>query len=142
MTTDAYFKIIQQNHKAYLETNIVTHLGLDQNKKNSTLSRYLECISDYQEVIKGDLNEAMEDLSTKDKIKNAAAATVIGSGIAALAFTKTQSIPSADLFGAKTAIQGGFAALIGASCSALVYEAWVSSSEKPLNSDYHAYVHR
>lgn len=140
MTTDAYFKIIQQNHKAYLETNIVTHLGLDQNKKNSALSRYLECISDYQEVIKGDLNEAMEDLSTKDKIKNAAAATVIGSGIAALAFTKTQSIPSADLFGAKTAIQGGFATLIGASCSALVYEAWVSSSEKPLNADYHAYV--
>lgn len=97
LSTDAYFKIIQKNHQHYLEANIVTHLGLDQSKQNSTLSRYRECINDYQDLIKRDLNEAMDDISTKEKIKGGALTTLLGAGIAGLAFTKTQSMPSADI---------------------------------------------
>ena len=61
-------------------------------------------------------------------------------GIAGIVFTKEQSMPSADVFGAKAAVQGGFAAVIGASCSAVLYESWKKSQDKPINRDYKTYV--
>jgi hypothetical protein len=138
-TTDAYFKIIKENHKRYLETNMVSHIdtvGMD--RKKSLIQHYVSCISNYREFSKDALNDAIRSPTAAEKVSRGAVSSLIGMGIGGLAFAGAQRAPSMDLWGAKTAVQGGFAAAIGTSCSALIYKTWDSCAEKPAHADMKA----
>ncbi len=138
-TTDEYFNIIKKNHKKYLEAHMVTYLGIagTENKK-SLIDRYLSYIKSYRALEKNDLDEAIKGPSAAEKAGRGAFSALLGMGIGGLIFAGEQRVPSADLMGAKTAVQGGFSAVIGASCAALIYKAWDTSSEKPAHADFKA----
>lgn len=133
LSTDDYFEIIKENHKRYLDATMVTHLAAVPGAENKKLlvERYLTHIHAYHQVEADDLNYDITGPTVAEKVGRGAFASLLGMGVGALVFGAEQKVPSGDIFGAKTAIQGGFAATIGVSCSALIYKAWEKSTEKP-----------
>ena len=138
-TTDECFDIIKKNHKKYLDAHMVTHLAIagTENKK-SVIDRYLSYIKSYRALEEHDLDEAMKGPSAAEKAGRGAFSALLGMGVGGLLFAGEQRVPSADLLGAKTALHAGFSVVIGASCAALIYKAWDTSSEKPLHADLKA----
>ena len=138
-TIDEYFDIIKKNHQNYLETQMVTHLDVlgIQNKK-LLIDRYLAYIKNYRELTKNDLTDAIRGSTTAENLERGSFSALLGMLLGGLFFAAEQHGPSADLFGAKTAVQGGFAAAIGASCGALIYSTWDMSNEKPAHADFKA----
>jgi len=63
ITTDKYFEIIKQNHKKYLEQNMVTHLELTGGLKQAELvKKYAERISEFRSSKERTLNNALQPL--------------------------------------------------------------------------------
>ena len=133
---DDYFDIIKKNHKKYLESTMVTHLTLSEAEhKKPIIDRYLACIRNYCELKQRDLDDAIKGDSLAEKAGRGVFAALIGAGIGGLIFAGEQRMPSTDVFGAKAAVQGGFAGMLGISCSAVIFKVWSQSGEKPAHAD-------
>ncbi len=141
LSTDEYFDIIKKNHKRYLDATMVTHLAAVDGAESKALiiERYLTHIQAYHQVEADDLDYAMTGPTVAEKVGRGAFASLLGMGVGAFVFGTEQKAPAGDIFGAKTAIQGGFAATIGVSCSALIYKAWETSVEKPTVKELEAF---
>ncbi len=136
-TINEYFTIIEKNHQDYLETQMVPHLGIPGTENKKTLiDRYLTYINNFRELKKADLNEDIRGSTVTENVERGTFSAFLGMLIGGLFFATEQHAPSADLFGVKTAVQGGFATAIGASCSALIYTTWDKSNEKPAHADF------
>lgn len=132
-----YFEIIKKNHKEYLEKQMITHLSiLGTENKKTLIDQYLIYINNFRELKKTDLDEDIRGATLAENIERGTFSALIGMLIGGLFFTATQRVPSMDLFGAKTAIQGGFATAIGSTCSVLMFSLWDKGSEKPAHADY------
>ncbi len=138
-TINDYFNIIKANRKAYLDTQMVVHLGIPgtENKKE-LIDQYLLCIRHFHTLKQSDLDDDIRDSTLQENAERGAFSALIGMVLVGLFFAAEQNTPSADLFGLKTAAQGGFATAIGASCSVLIYSAWDKSDEKPAHADMKA----
>ena len=138
-SADEYISIIKKNHQDYLNAQMVTHLSImGAESKKALIDRYLSYIKSYRVLKKDELDDDIRGPSIADKAKRGAISALIGMAVGAFVFTKEQSTPSVDMFGAKAAVQGGFAAAIGVSCGALIYATWDISSEKPAHADLDA----
>jgi len=133
---DQYFETIKDSYNRYLQSKMVTHFAIVgiENKK-AIIDIYLDYIKNYRELEKNSLDDAVRDPTANEILSRGALSLLLGMGAGAAVFTGEQKLPSTDMFGAKTATQGGFAAVIGASCSSLIYQAWSKSQEKPANAD-------
>lgn len=138
LSIDAHFDVIKRNHMAYLEANIVTHLDLaGATHKKPIIDRHLNFIKDYHRSQKRYLEQSIKNASVSEQMGGGFISMLLGLGIGGLFYAQQQQRrPSLDVFGAKAIAEGGFSALIGASCGAIIYKAWSLSQEKPAHSDY------
>jgi hypothetical protein len=136
---DQYFETIKANYNQHIESKMVTHLALAgiENKK-ATIDMYLHYIKNYCELEKNSLDDAIRNATGSEMLVRGVFSGLLGMGAGAAVFASEQKLPSVDFFGVKTATQAGFSALLGASCSGLIYEAWSKSHEKPAYADARA----
>ena len=141
ISTDEYFEIIKENHKRYLDGTMVTHLAVvpGARAKKMLIESYITHIKAYHQVEAADLQYDITGPTAAEKVGRGTFSALLGMGIGALVFAAEQKTPSADVFGVKTAVQGGFAATIGVSCSALIYKVWAKSTENPSVAELEAF---
>lgn len=79
LSTDEYFRLIKENHRKYLEKNMITHLEMAGNLKQAKLvGRYVEQIGDYREDQNHYLDFAVEQPSTAAKVGHGVLAGLLG----------------------------------------------------------------
>ena len=125
-----YFDVIKKNHAHMLEMNQLTHLAiLGCEHKKAIIDRYVSCIQSYREDISLYLNEVVQAASMMDGLERGLWSTLVGASISALFFMHQRPHVSMDVFGAKTAMDGGFAGLIGVGAGMVVDE-WLNARER------------
>ncbi|KTD22001.1 Uncharacterised protein [Legionella lansingensis] len=140
LPTAKYFEIIKENHRKYLEENMVTHLELTGDLKQAKLvDEYTKKIGSYHGKKQRYLNRAIEQASLATKVGHGALAALFGVGAGGLAFyaQKSSSITDAinPLAGVQNTAAGLFSAVIGVGVSYLAYNAFEKWTEKPAEAD-------
>ncbi|WP_133126858.1 sulfite exporter TauE/SafE family protein [Legionella nagasakiensis] len=140
-TTDDYFRIIKQNHKRYLDDNMITHLELSGGIGQAQLiEKYADKIKLYRSTKERYLNHAIQQISLASRIGHGALAALLGIGVGGLAYyaQKDSTLSEAlnPLSGAKNIAAGAFSAVIGAGVSYLAYQAWLKSAKHPATDDF------
>lgn len=136
LNADTYFNMIKENHKKYLEHNMVTHLEAAGGEHLGFIEKYTENLAFYHHKKTRYLNNATQQLSTSAKIGHGALAALIGAGAGGVAFLATNNNLSPIAFlnplaGAGSLIAGTFSAALGVGVTALAYKAWQASAENP-----------
>lgn len=140
LSTDEYFRLIKENHRKYLEKNMVTHLEMAGHLKQARLvGRYVEQIGDYRETQNDYLDSAVEQPSSAAKIGHGVLAGLLGIGIAGAAYYAQKISSPTDvinpLAGAKNIVGGVFSAALGAGAGYLAYQAWLASTGRVADDD-------
>ncbi len=131
---DTYINIIRKNHQAYLDANAFTQLDFKgAAAKKPIVDRYLQYMRHYRQARQSYFDDAVADVSLATNAAGGVTAILGGLGIGSLLFATQQNKPSLDIFGTKTITEGGFAAIIGACCSTLIFAAWSASNQKPMH---------
>ncbi|WP_133135497.1 hypothetical protein [Legionella rowbothamii] len=131
---DTYFTMIKENHKKYLEHNMVSHLEAAGGGNPELIEKYTENLAFYHGKKKRYLDEAIQQLSTSAKIGHGALAALIGAGTGGLAYLAMNNNFSPIAFlnplaGASTLIAGAFSAALGVGVTTLAYKTWQASVE-------------
>ncbi|KTD00188.1 hypothetical protein Lfee_1264 [Legionella feeleii] len=132
-TTIEYFRIIKENHRKYLEKNMVTHLerttALEQAK---LVDKYVARIGDYRATQEHYLNRILDRPSTAAKVGHGVLAGLLGIGVTGATYYAQQIMSPLDvinpLAGPKNMVAGVFSAALGAGASALAYKIWLAST--------------
>lgn len=140
LSTDEYFRLIKENHRKYLEKNMITHLEMAGNLKQAKLvGRYVEQIGDYREDQNHYLDFAVEQPSTAAKVGHGVLAGLLGIGVAGVAYYAQKMGSPIDvinpLAGAKNIVGGVFSAALGAGAGYLAYQAWLASTGRAADGD-------
>ncbi|SPX60292.1 hypothetical protein [Legionella feeleii] len=140
LSTDEYFRLIKENHRKYLEKNMITHLEMAGNLKQAKLvGRYIEQIGDYREEQSHYLDFAVDQPSTAAKVGHGVLAGLLGIGVAGVAYYAQKVGSPTDvinpLAGAKNIVGGVFSAALGAGAGYLAYEAWLASTGRVADDD-------
>ena len=132
---ELHFNIIQKNHEVYLKKQNAEALKsvLGDRATSPLVNEYLDRIRAYHagKESQSAMQAAISEPTTAEKLKAGMFATLVGGLVAGGTFVGEQHAGSKDLFGVVTAAQAGFAGVIGASVSALLYAGWSKSAEKP-----------
>tara|TARA_R110000868_G_scaffold32183_7_gene117318 strand:+ start:22322 stop:25054 length:2733 start_codon:yes stop_codon:yes gene_type:complete len=140
-STDEYFKVIKDNHKKFLEQNMISSLKIfaEQRSHNqiNTCVNYMNAFCDFKAVY---LNRSTKQASFGSQIKHGSLAALLGIGIGSLSFFATKSNAISETFnplaGVNDISAGTFSALLGAAVSIITYQLWQKTTKNPAVEDF------
>ncbi|GGI81631.1 hypothetical protein [Legionella impletisoli] len=129
-TSEDYFRLIKQNHKRYLEHNMLTHLELTGGlKKAKLVEDYTKKLIHFRPTKERYLDSAIQQLPLSSKIGHGALSALLGLGISGLTASATQKIGISS---------GAFSTVLAAGASNIAYKAWKESA-KNASEDFSAF---
>ncbi|WP_133129329.1 hypothetical protein [Legionella yabuuchiae] len=118
-TTKDYFRLIKQNHKRYLENNMLTHLELTGGlKKAKLVEEYTKKIIHFRPTKERYLDGAIQQLPLSSRIGHGALSALLGLGVRGLTASATHKIGISS---------GAFSTVLATGASNIAYRAWKES---------------
>lgn len=140
-----YFDRIKENHRQYLEKNMITHLEIAGGLEQAQLvQKFVRDIGYYRDEKAIYLDSAIEQIPTMDKIKQGALSALMGIGIGGLTQYASAAVPNPVAAAVAPVLPGGiitgaFSALLGAGAGYLMYKIWESDRAKPAAADFNEF---
>lgn len=131
------FKLIKTNYKAYLDRNTLTHIeAVDGNhRRQKNVEEVVIIITRFRATKENYLESLVTGPSMKEKMGRGVVSMLVGGAVAGGTFFASQHVSDVGavfnpLGGAKEAVEGGFAGILGVASGALFYKVWNKLTEK------------